>query len=337
MKKLFSYFLLLTFFASCSTSNEQKPQIYSGNALGTTFQMQFFHANELQLGKKIDSTFTVLNASLSTYIQDSDISKINRGDSSVIVDQQFIDNFKASKEIHRITDGYFDPTVGLLVNAYGFGPEKYELVMNEKTIDSLMQFVGLDQVSLSEDNRIIKKHPETFLDFNSIAKGYAVDRLAALLDKNGIENYLIEVGGELVAKGTNLSKNDYWKIGIDQPLAGDNKNRSLLEDIVNLKDKAMATSGNYRKFKIDSLGNKFVHTINPKTGKSEASDVLSASVFASNCMTADAYATAFMAMGINKSTKLLSNIEGIEAVLIFSEGNEIKTFISEGIKSDIEK
>lgn len=330
------YLVLISFLWSCTQEKNIAPQVYSGNALGTTFQLQFFHENEIDLSNSIDSTFTVLNESLSTYIPNSDITKINQGDTSIVVDQQFIDNFLASKEIFEITDGYFDPTVGLLVNAYGFGPEKYNLIMNPKTIDSLMVFVGLNKVILTPENKIQKQYTETYLDFNSIAKGYAVDRLAELLSQNQIENYLIEVGGELVAKGQNLRKNEAWKIGIDKPSASNGNERALLEFIVRLENRAMATSGNYRKFKTDSLGNKFVHTINPKTGLSEASDVLSATVFATNCMTADAYATAFMAMGFEKTYDLLPKLDGIEVILIHSKGQEVHTYISEGIKEYVE-
>jgi thiamine biosynthesis lipoprotein len=328
---LFSILLLVA--CQSKTQPDVEVQVYSGNALGTTFEIQFFAETELEIGQQIDSTFTILNNSLSTYIPTSDISKINQGDTSVVVDNQFKTNFLASKEIFKLTNGYFDPTVGVLVNAYGFGPKKYNIELNQKSIDSLMQFVGLDKVELDANNHIIKQYSETFLDFNSIAKGYAVDRLAALLNQYDVEHYLIEVGGELVAKGKNLSKESLWRIGIDKPNPEPTPTRELLQFIVELDHRAMATSGNYRKFKTDEFGNKFVHTINPKTGESEASDILSASVFAGNCMLADAYATAFMAMGFEHTKELLPKLKGIEVILIYADGQEVNTFISQGMKA----
>lgn len=331
-------FLLKCFFllVACNTEMKPTPQVYSGNALGTTFQLQFFYENELEISKAIDSTFQVLNQSLSTYIPTSDISKINQGDSTIVVDEQFITNFQASKTIFEVTDRYFDPTVGILVNAYGFGPVEYNLEMNQQNIDSLMQFVGFDKVALNAKNQIIKKHPETFLDFNSIAKGYAVDRLAALLDQYQVEDYLVEVGGELVGKGKNLVSNESWKVGIDKPNSDETKKRELLQYIIKLDNRAMATSGNYRKSKTDEKGNKFVHTINPKTGKSEASDILSATVFAENCMLADAYATAFMAMGFDQTMALLPRLENVDVLLIYAKGQEVDTYISESLTEFIE-
>ncbi|GGE35778.1 FAD:protein FMN transferase [Psychroflexus planctonicus] len=330
MKKI--YFLCITVILfSCELDKNPSPQVYSGNALGTTFQIQFFHENELEIAKQIDSTFTVLNQSLSTYIPTSDISKINHGDSTIVVDQQFVTNFNTSKQIFEITDGYFDPSVGILVNAYGFGPVKYNIQMNDKNIDSLMTFVGFDKVIMDANNHVIKKHPKTFLDFNSIAKGFAVDRLAALLDQLQVEDYLVEVGGELVASGKNLANNSSWRVGIDKPSSNETDQRELLQFIVQLENRAMATSGNYRKFKTDSLGNKFVHTINPKTGKSEASDILSATVFTKNCMTADAYATAFMAMGFDKTIDLIPKLEDIDVILIHAKGQEVETYISDNL------
>lgn len=330
MKKIILLCIAVLLF-SCEIDKKPTPQVYSGNALGTTFQIQFFYENELEISQKIDSTFTVLNQSLSTYIPTSDISKINQGDSTIVADHQFILNFQTSREIYNLTDGYFDPTVGILVNAYGFGPVKYDVQMNDKNIDSLMTFVGFDKVMLDENNHVIKKHPETFLDFNSIAKGFAVDCLAAMLDQLQVNDYLVEVGGELVAKGENLANNKSWRVGIDKPSSKESNERELLQFIVHLENRGMATSGNYRKFKTDSLGNRFVHTINPKTGRSEASDVLSATVFAENCMTADAYATAFMAMGYEKTLNLLPKLEEIDVILIHAKGQEVETYISDNL------
>ncbi|MGM0635616.1 MAG: FAD:protein FMN transferase [Bacteroidota bacterium] len=325
MKKILLLFLAISFVA-CQNSTHKKVQVFSGEALGTTFQVQFFNDEMIDLSTKIDSTFQTINQSLSTYISTSDISKINKGDSTIQVDHQFVDNFKTAKHIHKQTQGYFDPTVGVLVNAYGFGPENTVNEISQHSLDSLRNLVGFDKVSMAADRTIKKEHPSIFIDFNAIAKGYAVDRLAQLLENHQIDNYLVEIGGELVASGENLDNQQPWKIGIDDPVEN-NSSRSY-SYIVALNNQAMATSGNYRKFKTDSAGNKFVHTVNPITGKNTKSDVLSATVLADDCMIADAYATAFMAMGFEKSVKLLQEIGGVQAMLIYAEEGNVNTYFT---------
>lgn len=328
MKNYIYLFSFLFILISCEETS--KPQVYSGNALGTTFFIQFYADEELTLSASIDSTFKVLNSSLSTYIKSSDISRINQGDTSVVVDHQFSDNFFAAKKIFKATDGYFDPSVGILVNAYGFGPLKYDLDISDNSVlDSLMQYVGFDKVHLNSFNKI-EFIPGIFLDFNAIAKGYAVDRLAVLLENNKVENYLVEVGGELVGKGLNLANNNKWRVGIDDP--NENFQKRSYSSIIELDGYGMATSGNYRKFSVDDKGTKFVHTINPKTGRSEKSDVLSATVVASTCMEADAYATALMAMGSEKAIQLLEEQDEIFALLYIAKQDEIEVFVSNGLE-----
>lgn len=321
--------LFIVFLISiCSCQVTPQLQVYSGNALGTTFTIQFFSEEELNFSLGIDSTLTVLNNSLSTYMPSSDISKINQGDTSIVVDQQFIDNFLTSKIIFKETDGFFDPSVGLFVNAYGFGPIRYNLDMSNSYVrDSLMQFVGFDKVQLTKQNQI-KSVPGTFLDFNAIAKGYAVDRLGVLLEHSGVTNYLVELGGELVGKGLNLSTNSPWRVGIDDP--NDIGTERSFSAIIKLDGFGMATSGNYRKFLVDDKGNRFVHTINPKTGLSTKSDVLSATVLAPTCMEADAYATALMALGSEKAIEFLNQKKDVFALLYIAKNKETELFKSKG-------
>ncbi len=334
MKKFFLFFVLVGCFTSCELPEIIEPKVLNGEALGTYYSMTYFDEEHLDISMAIDSTFNAINASMSTYIKDSDISKMNRG-KRIQADHMFVENFVASKKIHDLTNGYFDPTVGILVNYYGFGPQKMNLEINQRNTDSLMQYVGFDKVNLSEDNYLIKAHDSIFLDFNAIAKGYAVDRLGHLLESYGILNYIIDIGGEIVAKGKNLQREGPWRVGIDRPSEGNDER--AYDYVLTLDDKAIATSGNYRKYNEDESGNKFVHTINPKTGKSEKSDVLSASVLASDCMTADAYATAFMSMGFDSSKKILDEIE-VDAVLIYvDDNNESQTFVSENLRDFIEK
>ncbi|WP_373075242.1 FAD:protein FMN transferase, partial [Zeaxanthinibacter enoshimensis] len=231
---------------------------------------------------------------------------------------------------YEATDGYFDPTVGILVNAWGFGPGAAGLT-DSLHIAQLKKYVGLDKISLTKDNRIEKAFPEMQLDFNAIAKGYAIDRLALVLDKKGISDYLVEVGGEIVARGSNINKDKPWVVGIDDPQVTGER---ALKKAVALTDRALASSGNYRKFRVDSVsGKKFVHTIDPKTGFTKDSNVLAATVIAENCATADAYATALMAMELENSRMLLEEQDGLEAYIIYLDKNgDTREFMTPGFR-----
>ncbi|ASV31207.1 FAD:protein FMN transferase [Maribacter cobaltidurans] len=302
-----------------------------GEALGTTFNIIYFANEELNFQKEIDSVFTSVNYSLSTYIPDSDISRINRGDSLLVVDKMFREVFELSREVHKDTRGYFDPTVGVLVNAWGFGPGN-QVSMDSTSVDSLLNYVGFNKVSITPENRIVKDNPNIYFDFNAIAKGYAIDRLALMLDRKGIANYLVEVGGEVVAKGINLEKEKPWVVGIDDPQVVTGRKLKLL---INLTDRALASSGNYRKFRIDSVtGKKYVHTVDPITGYTKNSNTLGVTILATNCATADAYATAFMAMDLPEAFKVINSNKNLEAYIIYlDEKGVAKEFLTKGFKS----
>ncbi len=307
--------LFIAFIFSCSKPANKK--IVSGYSFGTSFSIQFEKNNDENIIKnKIDSLFKIVNNSFSTYISDSDISKINRGDSLLVVDDHFKKVFLKSYEIWELSQGFFDPTVGSLVNAYGFGPENKIKNFSTKQLDSLIELTGFSKVSLTSEGTIKKKYSNIYLDFNAIGKGYIVDLISELLISYDIKNFLIEIGGEIIAKGKNPNSGDFWKVAIDNP--SQKNNRQFIKTIF-LKNKALATSGNYRKYIIDSLtGKKYVHTINPKNGKSFQSKILSVSVLASDCMTADAWATALMVMPFRLSKSIIESIEGIDAYWILS-------------------
>ena len=307
--------LFIAFIFSCSKPANKK--IVSGYSFGTSFSIQFEKNNDENIIKnKIDSLFKIVNNSFSTYISDSDISKINRGDSLLVVDDHFKKIFLKSYEIWELSQGFFDPTVGSLVNAYGFGPENKIKNFSKKQLDSLIELTGFSKVSLTSEGTIKKKYSNIYLDFNAIGKGYIVDLISELLISYDIKNFLIEIGGEIIAKGKNPNSGDFWKVAIDNP--SQKNNRQFIKTIF-LKNKALATSGNYRKYIIDSLtGKKYVHTINPKNGKSFQSKILSVSVLASDCMTADAWATALMVMPFRLSKSIIESIEGIDAYWILS-------------------
>lgn len=301
--------------AACTT--ETKEHLLSGEALGTTYQIRYFAEDEVVQKASLDSIFAAINQSMSTYIADSDISRINSGDTSIKVDSMFQKVFFLSKKVHDESSGFFDPTVGDLVNMYGFGPEKALKKIDSSTVDSLMTFVGLDKIQISEEGVVTKEFPQVYIDFNAIAKGYAIDVIGWHLDRQKVDHYLIEVGGELLARGENQNRSAPWTVGIDDPEQTEH-NRTL-KAVLELKDRAMATSGNYRKFRIDEeTGEKYVHTINPLTGFPEKSNLLSATVLADNAALADAYGTAFMALGLEKSLSLLEELEGVDAYLLYA-------------------
>lgn len=329
--KVLYLFLLGALMSSCGLdSSPYVKSTHFGGALGTSYSITLLYPEELNLETEIDSVFRVVNHSMSTYLPDSDISKINLGDSMIVVDKMFRDVFELSKEVYSNTNGYFDPTVGALVNAWGFGPGK-QLVLDSTKVDSILQFVGFHKVRLTEKGTVIKNDPRIYIDFNAIAKGYTIDRLAELLDQKDIENYLIEVGGEIVAKGENKLKQKSWIVGIDDPQIEEGRRLKLT---LQLRDNAMASSGNYRKFRVDSTsGKKFVHTINPKTGYTKNSNVLAVSVIAKNCAKADAYATAFMAMELSESIKYLNSHEELDAYIIYIDDiGEVKEFMTPEFK-----
>ncbi|NVN19203.1 FAD:protein FMN transferase [Muricauda sp. HICW] len=322
-------------FVACNQKNGQVKNQAWGNALGTTYSIIYIADKELDYQQEIDSVFQVLNQSMSTYIPSSDISKINEGDSTVVVDEMFKEVFDVSSEVHKASNGYFDPTIGVLANAWGFGPGE-QIQLDSLRVDSLLGYVGWEKVKLNSDNTISKTHPSIRFDFNAVAKGYAIDRLGAMLDAKSIENYLVEVGGEVLAKGTNLDSGKQWTVGIDDPQVETGRE---LKQIVSLEDMAMASSGNYRKFRVDpDTGEKYVHTINPKTGYTKNSNVLATSVVAKTCAVADAYATTFMAMDLEESKKVLDNHDELEAYIIYlDENGETKEFFTSGFEALVKK
>ena len=303
-------------------------ETHQGYALGTSYSIQYqsiaIEYDQIQQG--VDSLFYVLNSSLSTYLPDSDISKINRGDSLLIVDQHFRKVFEKANTVWYRTQGYFDPTVGSWVNAYGFGPSKPLQNISKRQRDSLMRITGWPRVRLTSKGQVKKDRPLIYLDFNAIAKGYAVDLISDYLSQNGSRNHLVEIGGEIVAHGINPKTQEGWKVGIDNPLQTTERS---LQSVVHLQDQALATSGNYRKFRIDEqTGEKYVHSIDPRNGLPVRSKVLSASVRAPDCMTADAYATALMVMPFGQAKQLIDDNPELAAYWIIADAGGLSEIYS---------
>ena len=327
-QRLFSILLIVIFILiwQFGDNNDFEEKVIEGTTMGTTYQVKIISNNEAELKEKIDSLLTDLNLSLSTYIDSSEISRFNRRSSLEISPDYFIPVFQASADIYEETEGAFDPTVMPVVNAWGFGPAGRMDLPDSSVVDSLLQVIGLEKLSL-RNNVLIKEDPRIQLDFSAIAKGYGVDLLSEFLDSKGAENYMVEIGGEVRCKGVNMD-GEIWRLGIEDPTE-----ESTLSAIVGLDNRAMATSGNYRNYYIKD-GRKYAHMINPKTGYPVIHSILSATVLAEECMIADGLATAFMVMGEQKAIDWLSTRPEIDAVLIYSDQNgELRVFTTPGIEN----
>lgn len=295
----------------------------SGITWNTEYNIKYCH--HTNLSDSIISVLREVELSVSPFNKKSRITAINENRSDTL-DGYLSRLYDKSVEINRESGGAFDPTVSPLVNLWGFGYEKTGKA-NRQAVDSILMFVGIDKTR-KEGIRIVKSDGRTTFNFSAIAKGMGCDEIGKMLERNGVKDYIVEIGGEITAKGHN-PKGQKWRISIDKPI---NANDTVIHHsagIVEITNCGIATSGNYRNYHTDSAGNKVAHTINPRTGMPEQSDVLSATVIAPDCMTADAYATTFMVLGLEKSKKLLDKHPEISAMLITSDnGNSFKIWES---------
>ena len=314
--KIFSFLSLLLISCNVDSSNYKRIQ---GDAFGTTYQVIVeSESNSSKIKQSIDSIFEVVNNSMSTYRSNSIISKVNQSQNPVKVDSHFIEVFEKSKDIWKLSNGYFDPTAGSIVNLYGMGPNNKIQSINEYKIDSVMQYVGLDKVYLNQQNFIVKTDENVYIDFNAIAKGYSVDLIKDLLININSNNFLIEVGGELITMGVN-EKNKKWKVAIQNPV---DLNSYYSE--ITLDGMSLATSGNYRKFRLDSeTGVRYAHIVNPINGQSMSNNILSASVIANSCIEADAWATSLMLMDPMEAIEIINNIADIEVLILTAINDQI--------------
>lgn len=330
------YFILfvILIIESCSSDNKQMDNIY-GYALGTSYFIEYEKKqpnDKIKLRKDIDSIFNDINMSISTYEKTSIINSVNNNNNNVILDPYFTEIFLKSKEIWKLTKGYFDPTIGNIVNAFGFGVKKGIKSISDFQKDSLKKITGFEKVFLDRDNKVVKKNKNIFLDFNAIGKGYTVDQIDKYFISLGYKNYLIEIGGEIIARGKNIKTNKIWNIAIENPKLS--KNRSMISSTF-LNNKAIATSGNYRKYRIDSItGERYTHLIDPKKGEPVRSRILSVSVIANDCTTADAFATALMVMPLNLGVELINDFNDLNAYWIVAERDTIKDIFSNNWKKN---
>ena len=286
----------------------------TGFVFGTVYNITYESDKDLQ--KDIEAELQKVDNSLSPFNPTSMISKINRNE-NVEVDDMFAEVFNLAEKISAETDGAFDITVAPMVNAWGFG-FKTGNMPDSKQLDSLRAIVGFHKVAL-ENGRVVKKNRRTMLDCSAIAKGYGCDVVARFLQGKGIKNYMVEIGGEIVTCGVNDQRMP-WKIGVTKPTDDSLSVNEELQTVLNVTNKAMATSGNYRNFYYKN-GKKYAHTIDPKTGRPVQHNILSATVLADDCATADAYATSFMVLGLDKTKKVLEKHPELMAYFIYSDKN----------------
>ncbi|OYT16490.1 MAG: thiamine biosynthesis protein ApbE [Bacteroidetes bacterium 4572_77] len=327
VKISFWFLLIAVLFSACESKPQKKIQL-SGTAQGTYYAISYYDSQDRDFQKAIDSILSAFDQSVSVYQTNSVVSRINRNDSTVVLDEWFLGNFNLAQQIAQETNGSFDITIAPIANIWGFGTFEKPDSINPQLIDSLKQYVDYRKVKLL-NQQLQKENPAIQLNFNAIAQGYAVDVLADYLTSQQISNYLIDIGGEIVAKGQKPN-GDKWKIGLEIP-EDDAQNRTY-NSIIVLEDKAVATSGNYRKFYVID-GVKYAHSLNPKTAYPVQHSLLSATVIAPNAAQADAYATAFMVMGVEKALAFVNAKPNLQAYFVFEKDGALQISMSEGFEA----
>ncbi len=313
MRKILFVFTLV-FAVACT---QQEPQLvrFSGEAQGTYYAVSYYDENATNYQPQVDSLLDAFNLVTSLWEPNSEICAVNEN-KEMSVGTIFQDIFEKAVGISELTDGAFDFTIGPLVKAYGFWNKQREAITDAK-IAEYLQYVNYKNVQLT-DGKIVKTHPEIKMDFNAIAKGYAVDLLGKFLADRGVETYLVDMGGEVLAKGLKPNGKK-WRIGIEEPAETANSDRKV-ESVLELENGAIASSGTYRKY-YEKDGKRYSHTIDPKTGKPVEHTLLSVTVRDTAVWRADAIATAMMVLGVEKSLQLLEKLPGTEAYFISAGDN----------------
>ena len=323
MRKIYVLIIGLVFLASCG--KQPQKMVLQGLAQGSYYAVTYFDEQNRNFQHEIDSIFHAVDLSVNLWVDSSVISKVNRNE-EVTLDSIFIDNFNIAQEAARLSDGYFDPTISPIVAAWGFSYKNGDSI-TPQLIDSLRQLVDYRNIRI-EDGKVVKTNLGMKLDFNAIAQGHTSDLIAAFLDSRGIRNYLVDTGGEIIARG-GKPNGDPWIVGIEKP-ADNWDSEQVVQARVALHDKGLVTSGSTRKY-VERNGKRYSHCIDPKTGYPVEHNVLSATVMAESSVWADALASICMVMGMEKSLPLIEGMDGVEAYYIFvNEHNELETFATEG-------
>ena len=322
LKLCFAGFVLLL-LASCGS--QPKKIVLQGEAQGSYYAITYYDEQGRNFQSDIDSIFHAVDVSVNLWVDTSVISKVNRNE-EVTLDNIFIDNFNIAQEAARLSDGYFDPTISPIVAAWGFS-YKHGDSITPQLIDSLKQLVSYQNICI-EEGKIVKANPAMTLDFNAIAQGYTSDMIASFLDSRGIKNYLVDTGGEIMARGCKPDGQP-WIVGIEKP--ADNWNsEQVVHTRIALRDKGLVTSGSTRKY-VERNGKRYSHCIDSKTGYPVEHNVLSVTILAKNSVWADALASICMVMGMEQSLPLIESMDGVEAYYIYvNEKDDMETFATEG-------
>ena len=320
------------FVVLVSCVKQPKKVVLQGLAQGSYYAITYYDDEGRDFQREIDSIFHAIDLSVNLWVDSSVISKVNRNE-DVALDKIFIDNFNLAQEASRLSDGYFDPTIAPIVAAWGFSYKNGDSLTPQR-IDSLRAIVDYRKVRL-DNGKVVKDDPRIALDFNAIAQGYTSDLIAAFLDSKGIRNYLVDTGGEIMARGGKPDGKP-WIVGIEKPADNWDSER-VVQTRVALRDKGLVTSGSTRKY-IERNGKRYSHSIDPKTGYPVEHNVLSVTVLAENSAWADALASICMVMGLEKSLPLIENMDGVEAYYIFQNENDaLEIFATEGFGECIVK
>lgn len=326
--------LIILFLADnvfCQVAAGSEPLRIEGRTMGTTYAIVYFDEKGREFKRSIDSLLQKVNSAISNYDPTSSVSAFNKSTGKIQLNSyHFEKTLRKSLEISRASKGNFDPTVMPLVNLWGFGPVKNLKPTREK-IDSLKKFVGYDHITL-RGKEAHKDHPNVQLDFGGIGQGYGIDVISNFLKAQGIRNFLVELGGEGFAYGKNLKTNTSWRIGIVNPLSP--REEPELIGYAFVENGAFTTSGNYLNYRIID-GKKYGHTISPFTGFPIQQDLISVSVFSADCATADAWDTAFMVAGREKSIELLKANPHLAAILISQTHDKLNFFVSDTIRDKV--
>lgn len=334
MIKLLRWFnILFIVFVFISCQKQEQKYTFDGFTQGTYYHIIIYSSDTTGIKKGIDSIFSAVDNTFSLWNKNSLLTKLNNNE-DVELNSMFVDNFNIAKEISNLTAGALDITVGGVVQAYGFA-NKNKQELSESLLDSLLQFVGIKNVKIDNNKKLIKTYKETQLDFNAIAQGYTTDMISKFFLKKGVNNFIVDVGGEVYCKGQKPN-NKMWSVAIEKPSNNPNAERKY-NITINLKDKGIVTSGSYRKFYIEN-GIKYSHTIDPKTARPVKHSLLSASVIAKDATIADGLATAFMVMGLDKTKEFLLKHKEYAAYLIYSNNKgEMLTWQSDNFNQYVVK
>ena len=312
-------FMGLVLLVSCV--KQPQKMVLQGLVQGSYYAITYYDEEGRNFQQEIDSIFHAVDMSVNLWVDSSVICKVNRNE-EVALDQIFIDNFEIAQRAAAISNGYFDPTISPLVAAWGFSAKTGDTI-TPQLVDSLKQLVDYRKVRI-EDDKLIKENPAMKLDFNAIAQGYTTDLVGAMLDAKGIKSYIVDVGGEIFARGTKPDGKP-WVVGIEKP-AADWDSERVVQQRVELEDKGIVTSGSYRKY-VERDGKRYSHCIDPMTGYPVEHNLLSATVIAENATWADALASVCMVMGMEHSLELIKTLEGVEVFYIFvNDHNELETY-----------